>query len=317
MDEDIILIPASAIIPTANRATVLAEMIASLAAQSHQPAEIIIIDSSENGETDVVAHSKYNNLQSIIQYFKATDKGAATQRNQGIEKANHPFIFFMDDDIIFEKDCVQAIWNAINSKENAAGVNAMITNQRYHTPGRFTSLMYRLMSGKKLESYAGKCIGPAWNLLPEDNEQLPAVVPVEWLNTTCTLYRREALPAIVFDSYFTGYSLMEDLALSLRVAKQWNLYNARNARIFHNSQPGIHKNSVYKIARMELMNRRYIMSVVLSRNSFTYYCKLCLFETFGIVSTLTGLQGWKNLLPTLAGKTGAWFSIMFGKRNNS
>ncbi len=58
------------------------------------------------------------------------------------------------------------------------------------------------------------------------------MVPVEWLNTTCTLYRREALPDPPFLSHFTGYSLMEDLALSLTVGKRWKLANARGLRIF-------------------------------------------------------------------------------------
>ena len=43
----------------------------------------------------------------------------------------------------------------------------------------------------------------------------PEVASVEWLNTTCTIYRGEALPSPPFCNQFTGYSLMEDLALSL------------------------------------------------------------------------------------------------------
>lgn len=316
MDKNLTVIPVSAIIPTANRVEVLSNMLSSLALQSCLPAEIIIIDASDNKKTEDLAILMQSRIPNIY-YLKATDKGAAAQRNQGIEIANNPFIFFMDDDIIFEKDCVYILWKAMRDNENAGGVSAMITNQKYHPPGFFTSFMYCLMNGKKLNTYAGKCIGPAWNLLPEDKHDLPGIVPVEWLNTTCTLYRKEALPSIVFDSHFTGYSLMEDLALSLRVSKFWNIYNARNARIFHNSQPGSHKRSVSKIAHMELINRWYVMVVILNRRSFTEFCKLIIFELFGILSSLNSLQGWRYLMPCLVGKTAALFKIISRKYNKT
>src|SRR4029077_19457523 len=108
-------------------------------------------------------------------------------------------------------------------------------------PGRVSRLVFRLMGERREASYAGKGLGPAGNLLPENRDDLPEMVPVQWLNTTCTMYRREALPEPPFPTNFTGYSLMEDLALSLQVGKSWRLMNARTARVFHDSQPGDHK----------------------------------------------------------------------------
>ena len=187
----------------------------------------------------------------------------------------------------------------------------MITNQQYHTPGKLTKFMYRLMSGVNLKTYAGKCIGPAWNLLPEDKDNLPSCVEVEWLNLGCTIYRKEALPSPAFNSVFKGYSLMEDLSLSLEVAKKWKLFNVRNARLFHDSQPGQHKNSIYKTAKMELVNRHYIMTKVLARNTFSDHIKLIILQFFGIATTLSKLQGWMNLIPSISGKLVAFFQIAF------
>ncbi len=174
--------------------------------------------------------------------------------------------------------------------------------------------MYRVMSGKNLATYAGKCIGPAWNLLPEDKDYLPECNEVEWLNTTCTMYKMDALPDPAFDGHFKGYSLMEDLALSLQVAKKYKLYNVRNARIFHDSQPGDHKNSIMAISRMELVNRYYIMVNLLNRKKISDYFKLMLFELFGITIVLTTAKGWKNLVPATAGKFLAIGTILFKKR---
>lgn len=163
----------------------------------------------------------------------------------------------------------------------------MIVNQRYQRPAVISRLLYRLLDDRHLhKSYAGRVLGPGMNLLPEDRADLPEVVPVEWLNTTCTLYRREALPDPPFPPHFTGYSLCEDLALSVRVAQRgWQLANARTARIFHDSQPGDHKDNRARLAQMELVNRHFIMTEVLGRKRMTDYLKLALLELFGVAAS--------------------------------
>src|SRR5437762_10351673 len=121
----------------------------------------------------------------------------------------------------------------------------MIANQHSCSPGLASRTVLRLIHGKGESSYAGRVICPAVNLLPEDSDDLPEIVPVEWLNLGCTIYRRDALPSPPFDSFFRGYSLMEDVVLSLRVAERgWKLANVRTARIFHDSQPGVHKSDI-------------------------------------------------------------------------
>jgi glycosyltransferase involved in cell wall biosynthesis len=282
----------------------------SLARQNMQPAELIVIDASADEETKKVCELQLPGLQSKIIYLKASQKGAATQRNQGIEQAANPFILFCDDDILFEPFCLERLWKGINADNKAGGVNAMVTNQRYLKPGKATDFMYRLMNGERLSTYAGKCIGPAWNLLPEDDDSLPELVKVEWLNTTCTLYRREALPTPVFPNHFTGYSMMEDLTLSSIVGRKWNLYNARTARIFHDSQPGSHKNSVFELAKMELVNRQYVMKHVLHKSTFKNYLKMLCLELFFTSANAASLSGLKKLPSVIGGKISAVFAII-------
>ena len=132
---------------------------------------------------------------------------------------------------------------------------------------------------------------------------LPAVVPVEWLNTTCAMYRREALPDPPFPQQFVGYSLMEDLALSLNVAKRgWKLANVRTARIFHDSQPSLHKLDVAAVAAMELLNRHYVMTKVLERQKPSDYLRLLVWEIFSTLSTTNTSRGRRNLGSVVKGK---------------
>jgi len=306
------VLPVSAVIPTFNRPCSLQRTLASLAAQSALPKQLIVIDGSPAEETRMVieAWAAAVGSQCEVVYQRAFQLGAATQRNQGVAIAAQPFIWFFDDDILFESDCVERLWAAITGEEALGGVNAMITNQRYLTPGRVTRVLFRLLDGKSRESYAGKCIGPALNILPEDNSNLPDVVPVEWLNTTCAVYRREALPSPPFDAHFTGYSFMEDVALSLTVGKKWTLRNARTARIHHDSQPAEYKSNQSALARMELINRHYVMTRILGRTSAIDYAKLTLLETFGIVTPLVSARAWKSLPALLIGKARGMVAIL-------
>jgi hypothetical protein len=153
-------------------------------------------------------------------------------------------------------------------------------------------------------------LGPAVNLLPQDREDLPEAVPVDWLNTTCALYRREALPDQPFPDHFKGYSMMEDLTLSLTVGRCWKLANARTARIYHDSQPGEHKSDPGLVAQMELLNRHYVMTKVLGRSRFSDYLKLGLFELFSLVSILKAPAGRMVFGPTLRGKGRACWLIV-------
>lgn len=288
---------------------VLQKTLNSLSAQSLQPDEIIIIDASEDLLTLGICKGEYRGLRSIIRHEKALHKGAAIQRMQGIKSGFGEFVLFLDDDIELEENCLHRLTECMEDP-SVGGANAMVTNQYYHTPGKMTAFMYRLMSGKKLASYAGKCIGPAWNLLPQPSDE--KFIQTEWLNTTCTLYRRAALPDPLFPPLFKGYSLMEDLALSIHVGKKWKLMNVPGAKIFHDSQPGSHKRSKTELSKMELVNRYYIMTRLLNRNRMSDHLKLFCFESWNIATSLSGARGWRNLIPVLAGKISALAFILGG-----
>lgn len=303
-------IPISALVPTRNRRDALGRTLRSLAKQTCQPLEIIIVDGSDNQLTEQLCHQGILGLQSAIRYYKAHDLGAAVQRIQAMQYATQNTIWFLDDDILFEPNCVGRLWNAIQSDPAFGGVNAMIVNQRYLPPGRISRALFRFLHGNHEQSYAGKCIGPAMNLLPEDRDDLPEVVSVEWLNTTCVMYRREALPQPLFPPSFKGYSLMEDVTLSLTVRKQWQLANVRTARIFHDSQPGDHKNNCAVLAKMELVNRHYVMTQVLHRQHPIDYFKLAVLQGFGIAAALQTRKGWRSLPAILQGNLSAIVQII-------
>lgn len=276
------IINISVIIPTYNRAEVLKNTLISISRQKTQPEEIIIIDGSS--VLKQITRDAYPNLISNLIHEKANELGAAKQRNQGITLAKNEIIAFFDDDILLEEGCILNLWNGMQRNELCGGINAVITNQSYHKLGLISKLFYKLLGADTNKSLAGKCIGAAVNFLPElDTKE--DIVEVDWLNTGCTLYRKDALPNPVFDKHFTGYSLMEDLALSLRVSKKWKLYSASNARIFHDIQPSLERDNLLVNAEMDLVNRYYILKYILNKTSPKDNLQLLLQQLFAAVTS--------------------------------
>jgi len=290
-----LVLPVSVVIPTRNRVDPLSRMLASLKAQGPLPAEIIIMDGSQGDATRELSAAYAGEVAPQgcqVTWKRAQALGAAVQRNQGIALARQPIVGFCDDDIVFETACLERLFEALDRDEMLGGVNAMITNQRYHPPGATSRVIFYLMAGSNEPSYAGRVLGPAVHLLPEDRDDLPEVVQVEWLNLGCTLYRRKALPDPPFADFFTGYSIMEDVTLSVNVGRKWKLANVRSARIFHDSQPGDYKADRVALERMELVNRHYVMTRVLGRRRLRDYVKLLIWESFqlGICALRTRAQ---------------------------
>ena len=65
-------------------------------------------------------------LASEIVWQPAQIRGAASQRNQGVQGCPHAIIGFFDDDIVFEPDCIARLWRALQSDPGLGGVSAMI-----------------------------------------------------------------------------------------------------------------------------------------------------------------------------------------------
>jgi GT2 family glycosyltransferase len=271
----------SAVVATMDRPACLARALASLDRDA-LPAEIIVVDASADGRSRAAASAFARLAQPFgckVIWQEALQAGAAAQRNQGFTLASRDTIWFFDDDVIFEMNCAARLWAALLADPHLGGVVAMIVNQRYLPPGPVSRMMFRLMAGRPLPSYAGRVLGPVINLLPEDRDDLSDVVLVDWMNTGCAMYRRAALPMPPFPDRFIGYSLMEDVALSLTVAKRWRLANVRGARVFHDSQPGAHKDDRAARIRMEMVNRHYIMTHIVMSGRVDYL-KLLVWHLF-------------------------------------
>lgn len=89
----------SIIIPTYNRADMVADAIESALCQSYRPIQIIVADDGSTDDTaDKVA--KFDG----VEYYRQEHKGHAAARNLGLSHANGEYIASLDSDDIWDKD---------------------------------------------------------------------------------------------------------------------------------------------------------------------------------------------------------------------
>ncbi len=295
------LVPVSLVIATRDRADRLANLFASLCAREDRPAEVVVVDASADRGTENLCATQ-RDLAGRVVHVRAPRPGAGAQRNDGASLAREPFVLFADDDVVFESGCIRALIDALEADAGLGGVSAVITNQQYHPLGKISRRFYSWLNGGSMEDFSGRCIGPAVGFLSWDRPGRAEVEPVDWMPTTCAMYRREALPDPPFDPFFKEYSLVEDMAMSLVVARRWKLANVRSARVYHDRVKGEIKSGGRKFAIIELVGRHYIMVKVLRKNTAGDHVRLVAYQLFMLLSLLRTPLGRRQFFPSLLGK---------------
>jgi GT2 family glycosyltransferase len=286
----------------------LHQTLACLQAQNAQPAEVLVVDAS-----DVFRQCRdfAPDFLGRLQHQAAGQRGAASQRNEGFLKSSQPYVLFLDDDMRPAADCLRRMWEAIQAGPDTGGVGALVVNECYHPPGRFSRWLFAWLNRGRSDSYAGRCLGPGITTLPEDRKDLPPVVPVDWLPTGMVLYRREALPSPPFDDIFRDASLCEDLALSLRVGRRWRLLNARTAQVFHDESEIRERPDWSRLSEMDVVNHHYIHRQILGQRDWLSELQFWVVHLVLLPATLFQESGLRRYPQLLWGRIKALIKIMF------
>jgi len=302
----------SIVIPTRNRAERLQRTLQSICRQAVPPREVIVVDGGDEVGTVARLVGELRITETDIRVVRASRLGAAAQRNQGVSSARGELIGFCDDDIDLEPQCLEKLQTYLIERPEFGGVSATITNQAPRKFGRITRAVVGMIDSRRGLPLDGRVIGPAINFLPRIQEGGPAIVETQWLTTTCTLYRRTALPEPPFDGVFEGYSFMEDVCLSLRVGARARLAVLHGARIFHDSQPGDHKRRGPALGAMCVRNRYYVATRVLRRPAGLAWLQLTYWQAFCAIAGLRQIEpGWMRVQ---WGAFAALAAIAFGSK---
>lgn len=118
----------SVVIPTVNRASLLARTIDLIESQTvpRDSYEVIVIDNNSTDGTREVLEQKAQ-LYPNLRFSHQSKPGAAPTRNVGIRLAAGDLVLFIDDDILAEPTLVEAHLRYHSANPNASIIGAIVT----------------------------------------------------------------------------------------------------------------------------------------------------------------------------------------------
>lgn len=304
------------VIATRNRPEPIGDTLRSLNRQTVLPGTVIVVDSSDGRETGDVVAGLQASLRFPVVYRHTDVRSAARQRNMGAEQESSDIVLFLDDDLELDPACVGEILRVFedDAAGRIGGVSATITNQVYTDPKGLNRFLLGVCLGRWKGTYAGQLLGPAVNFLPCD---IPDTVQrVAWLPSTCTAYRRDVFLRYRF-AEFEGYSFAEDVELSSRVARDYEVYNTSRARTFHLDLGKDTHKDWRTLGHSMVVNRYGIMARTMGRHGPIDHLRLFWYEmvytSIALMASGANAGRLRTLRQLLAGKASAFLAVWTGR----
>jgi GT2 family glycosyltransferase len=292
------LLDFSIVIPTANRPDLLRVTLGSIRRQTRQPKRIVVVDASKDDLTAEIVKCISSEIH--VERHATSTVSAATQRNIGAAFVETPLIAFIDDDILLEPDVCERICAVFEADptRSTGGVAARMAGHTHPVPRKFLWWYYRLQAGFSDPTYGARLFGPAINCFPTYREPGP-LIRADWLNSACVFYRTNVFNAQKFPN-FEGYSYMEDVHLSARIARSHRLYFHAEAICEHCDGASASPRDLFKIGMMRSRNQRIVARDVLNLRGPSLELKLMIHRVFASIAIVRRMdKGWhRELLGT-------------------
>lgn len=244
----------SIVIATHKRAALLEECLASVKQQNFTDYEVIIAHSGADQETLDLIHAI---ADPAIHYLKCREKGAASQRNEGVAAAQGEWVVFLDDDVVLRKYFLTEMEEAITTHPEAGGISGRIENQYFEQPSRVTKQFLTWVGVDVSKPLSGKVVGPVINYLPE--KEGATYEQLDWMPSCICAYRKNLFVEVGgFPEQFKNYSFAEDVYISTRIAREAPLVLNRKAVLYHYDTGSQNHPDFYAVARTQVENKFYI-----------------------------------------------------------
>lgn len=212
----------SAVIPTYNRARFLPAAVASVRAQTHPCAEIVIVDDGSSDDTAAVVAA----LGAGVRYVRQANAGPAAARNRGIREAGGDLVAFLDTDDRWLPGKIEA-QVALFRREPALGLAC--ADMSIEDGGGRVMVASNFVKRGLQAGFATLDGAP----IPDAPRRL---LQVNFVNTSTVVAPRALLLAL--DGFDTRLRYGEDLELWLRIAARHPLAcvaSVQEVRVEHDS----------------------------------------------------------------------------------
>lgn len=236
------------VIPTKDRRKDLRMMLESLNIQSERPAQVIVVDGSEQEVRDVV--ESFPDLP--IEYVRVFPPSLAKQRNAGMARLRDDITLagYLDDDVVLEPDAIAnmlSFWEAADKTWGGAAFN--IVNAEAPR-GVWVKRWFGLDADRR-----GAVLPSGWTTAPGSPR---ADLEVDWLCGGATVWRRDIIDGYEYDEWFQGMGFLEDVDYSFNIREKYRLMVVSSARLVHNSPP-IKPDRHFLLGRYQIINRVYFV----------------------------------------------------------
>jgi GT2 family glycosyltransferase len=291
----------SVIIPTKNRPSDLETAVQSVLAQNVLPAQLIIVDQSDDEGSRSRLCAAYKALPAPIRSAVRLDyvldphiTGLTMARNYAMDLAQGNIWLFLDDDVVLEPGFLGEVLLAYERHPEATGVSGIVTNYK---PPHWPSCLWAGLFVRGPFRDERQAI--YWNAssLRDANP-----VRVSRLGGGLMSFRAQAVRSARFDDNLRGVSDGEDVDFCLQLGPEANLLIVPRARLaHHHSASGrLRDHWLRRFARSQYyLYRRHWRRGVKNR-----LCFLWLNVGLGIVATAASLRR-ASLRPWLALAHGA------------
>ena len=242
------------IIATRNRPDELLTAVSSVMAQTVLPAELCIVDSSDETPARAKIEELCEGAGVRLDYHHPAPRGLTVQRNIGIDRTTGGPVFFIDDDVYLAPDCHEEVL-----KEYArwgpelGGVRA--TPVRPARPPFISVLWRRLFGiGGWWPEASGRMRPGFW---VEGVSEAAGVRKLEYMTGWFMSFKREVFEHERFDESLSGYAHKEDVDFTYRVSRRYTLVQTPKARCDH-FQTVTSRLSSHDLMRMNLGNQFYL-----------------------------------------------------------
>jgi glycosyltransferase involved in cell wall biosynthesis len=236
------------VVPTKDRPDDLRKMLASLAAQTRRPEQVIVVDGSDPPVRAVV--EEFALLP--IEYVRVFPPSLARQRNAGMARLGGDITLagYLDDDLVLEPQAVQRMlefW--ANAGPDVGGAAFTITNN----PPPSAMTLKQLFGiddarpGRVLPSGFVSTITPQ-----------RADLETEWLYGGATVWRRSVIESYPYDEWFVGTGFMEDIDFSCTVRARYRMFVVVGARLAHYSRP-VRPERQRLLGKWQVVNRMHVV----------------------------------------------------------
>jgi GT2 family glycosyltransferase len=301
----------SAIVPTIGRAESLRALLESLAQQRLRPAEVIVADASESGAVAaVVDDPRWARAHLALVRIASTPAHAVRQRKAAIAAAHGSLLLLLDDDVVLEPGCVEAMLREIE-QPGVVAVTADFSNQSWSGPTVLWRWILRYGYGFADGAWQGRVIGPLLRFGYRPTP--PQAMPMQWLGSGNSLVRRDAYDRVGgFSDFFLHRSTInEDVDLGLKLGRVGHIMLAPEARMAHMHAPG-GRVSPRIAAEDDLYNRYLILRYTLRRSALGALALIWFYFTVETAGNIGGsvFRGGGGFFDRLGGRLMALARIM-------